>query len=203
MPGLVALDEDGDLAFDDRRLDRVERGEHPGDRARPGVRVVRQQARMALGDVEHDRPGLEEGEIAVLVGRDLAEGVQRQVRGLLHLARRRRGGRRRAGPPPRAPSGRACRAPGPCRDRASVAKAVMVGGMGRLLVEREDQLVGMLSSRWGESGNPRRRRTLIWYYCPSTAARVLSRAFFCAGDDGTATVAGSTACACLGLAHLA
>ena len=33
------------VQLQDRRLDRVERGEHPGDRARPGVGVVRQQAR--------------------------------------------------------------------------------------------------------------------------------------------------------------
>jgi hypothetical protein len=58
-PGLVALKELGGSEFKDRRLHRAERGEHPGDRARPGIRIVWQQARMALRDMEHDRPGLE------------------------------------------------------------------------------------------------------------------------------------------------
>ena len=43
---------------------------------------------MALGDMEHDRPRLEQGEIAVLIGRDLAERMQRQMRGLLHRSER-------------------------------------------------------------------------------------------------------------------
>jgi hypothetical protein len=41
---------------------------------------------MALGDVEDDRAGLEQGQAAFLIGRDLAERMQRQVRGLLHRA---------------------------------------------------------------------------------------------------------------------
>ena len=41
---------------------------------------------MALGDVEDDRAGLEQREIAFLIGRDLAERMQRQMRGLLHRA---------------------------------------------------------------------------------------------------------------------
>ena len=63
-PGLVALEELGVREFKDRRLHRVERGEHPGDRARPGIGLNQQQARMALRDVEHDRPRFEQGESA-------------------------------------------------------------------------------------------------------------------------------------------
>jgi hypothetical protein len=59
IPGLVALQEPGGFAFKDRRLYRVERGKHLCDRARPGIGIVPQQARMALGDMEHDRPCLE------------------------------------------------------------------------------------------------------------------------------------------------
>jgi hypothetical protein len=38
-PGLVALKEPGGSEFKDRRLQRAERGEHPHDHARPGVRI--------------------------------------------------------------------------------------------------------------------------------------------------------------------
>ena len=44
VPGLVALQEPGGFAIKDRRLNRVERGKYPCDRARPGIRIVRQQA---------------------------------------------------------------------------------------------------------------------------------------------------------------
>jgi predicted mannosyl-3-phosphoglycerate phosphatase (HAD superfamily) len=43
---------------------------------------------MALGDVEHDCPCLEQGEIAFLVGRNLAEGMKREMRGFLHRTKR-------------------------------------------------------------------------------------------------------------------
>ena len=43
---------------------------------------------MALGDMEHDRPCLEQDEIAFLIGRDLAERMKHQMRGLLHRAER-------------------------------------------------------------------------------------------------------------------
>ena len=55
----------------------LEGGKHPCDRARPGIGIVRQQARMALGDMEHDRSCLEQGEIAFLIGRNLAERMKR------------------------------------------------------------------------------------------------------------------------------
>ena len=87
-PGLVALQEPGGYELEDRRLHRVERGEHPRDRARPRIGILRQQARMALGDVEHDRAGLEQGEIAFLIGRNLAERMKRQMRGFLHRTKR-------------------------------------------------------------------------------------------------------------------
>ena len=50
--------------------------------------VVRQQAGVALGDVKHDPAGLEQREIAFLIGRNLAED-ERQMRGLLHHERNR------------------------------------------------------------------------------------------------------------------
>jgi len=45
-------------------------------------------SRLALGDMEHDRPCLEQGEIAFLVGRNLAERMKGQVRGFLHRTKR-------------------------------------------------------------------------------------------------------------------
>ena len=39
---------------------------------------------MALRDMEHDRPRLEEGEIAFFIGRDLPERMKREMRRLLH-----------------------------------------------------------------------------------------------------------------------
>ncbi len=38
---------------------------------------------MALRDMEHDRPRLEEGEIAFFTGRSLAERMKRQMCGFL------------------------------------------------------------------------------------------------------------------------
>jgi hypothetical protein len=38
--------------------------------------------------MEHDRPRLEQSEIAFLIGRNLAEGMTREMRGLLHRAKR-------------------------------------------------------------------------------------------------------------------
>ena len=43
---------------------------------------------MALGDMEHDRAGLEQGEIALLIGRNLPERMQRKMGGLLHRRER-------------------------------------------------------------------------------------------------------------------
>ena len=43
---------------------------------------------MALGDMEHDRPRLEQGKIAFLIGRNLAERMKRQMRGFLHRPER-------------------------------------------------------------------------------------------------------------------
>ena len=39
---------------------------------------------MALRDIEDDRPCLEQGEIAFLIGWNLAERMKRQMRGFLH-----------------------------------------------------------------------------------------------------------------------
>src|ERR1700704_1701113 len=43
---------------------------------------------MALRDMEHDRPRLEQGEIAFFIGRNLPERMKRTMRGFLHLAER-------------------------------------------------------------------------------------------------------------------
>ena len=43
---------------------------------------------MALGDMEDDRPRLEQGETAFLVGRNLAERMKRQMRRRLHRTKR-------------------------------------------------------------------------------------------------------------------
>jgi hypothetical protein len=49
--------------------------------ARTGIRIVWQQTTMALRDMEHDRPRLEEDEIAFFIGRNLSERVKRTMRG--------------------------------------------------------------------------------------------------------------------------
>ena len=43
---------------------------------------------MALGDVEYDRPCLEQGEVAFLIGRNLAERMKGLMRGFLHRTER-------------------------------------------------------------------------------------------------------------------
>src|SRR5262245_15095492 len=43
---------------------------------------------MALGDMEDDRAGLEQGEIAFLIGWNLAERMKAQMRGFLHRTER-------------------------------------------------------------------------------------------------------------------
>jgi hypothetical protein len=84
----VALQELGGSEFKDRRLDRIDRGQHPCDRARPGIGILWQQAGMARGDVEDDRSCLEQGEITFLIGRNLTERMKRQMRGFLPRAKR-------------------------------------------------------------------------------------------------------------------
>jgi hypothetical protein len=53
--------------------------------ARPGIRIVWQQASMALRNMEHDRPRLEQGEITFFIGWNLPERMKRPMRGFLHL----------------------------------------------------------------------------------------------------------------------
>ncbi|MGY4326085.1 hypothetical protein ACVWWG_000499 [Bradyrhizobium sp. LB7.2] len=88
VPALVALEQHGHPELDDRRLQRAQRGKHPRDHAGSGVRIVRQQPGMALRDMEHDRAGFEQSEIAILEGRDLRERMQREMCGLLHVLER-------------------------------------------------------------------------------------------------------------------
>ena len=47
VPGLVALQKHGDFALEEWRLHRVEPGEHPCDGERAGLRIIRQQTRLA------------------------------------------------------------------------------------------------------------------------------------------------------------
>src|SRR4051794_3088944 len=63
------------------------------NRARPGANVVRQKARMLLGDMQHDRPGLEQSKVAFLIGRDLTERMEGQMRGLLQCLERHKANR--------------------------------------------------------------------------------------------------------------
>src|ERR1700738_2566575 len=43
---------------------------------------------MALRDMQHDRPRLEQGEIAFFIGRNLPERMKRSMRGFLHRTER-------------------------------------------------------------------------------------------------------------------
>src|SRR5216683_947175 len=45
---------------------------------------------MALRDMEHDRPRLEQGEIAFFIGWHLPERMERTMRGFLHLSERQK-----------------------------------------------------------------------------------------------------------------
>ena len=83
-PRLLVLQILRGLAVRDHRLHRADRREHPADRARPRGRVRGQEARVAGRDVKHDRPGLEEGHLAILEGGDLPERLDRPVRRRLH-----------------------------------------------------------------------------------------------------------------------
>src|SRR3981081_1193265 len=88
IPAFVVLQEHRHCAINNRRLPRVDRGKHPCNRARPGIRIVWQQTRMALRDMEYDRPRLEEREIAFFIGRNLAERMKHTMRGFLHFTER-------------------------------------------------------------------------------------------------------------------
>ena len=84
VPALVALQKSGNRAVNDWRLHRVERGEHPGYRPCPRIHIPRQQAGIALRDVENDRAGFEQYEVALLIGRDLSEWLKCQMRRFPH-----------------------------------------------------------------------------------------------------------------------
>src|ERR1700728_1375363 len=43
---------------------------------------------MVVGDMENDRPSLEQGEIAFFICRNLPERMKREMRGFLHLGER-------------------------------------------------------------------------------------------------------------------
>src|SRR5450631_4069450 len=42
---------------------------------------------MAVGDMEDDRPSLEQGEFAIFIGRNLPKRMKREMRGFLHLGK--------------------------------------------------------------------------------------------------------------------
>jgi hypothetical protein len=69
-PRLVPLQDLGGHEFEDRRLHGVQRGKHPGDGPGSRIGIVREQARVVLGDVEDDRACLKQGKVAVLIGRN-------------------------------------------------------------------------------------------------------------------------------------
>src|SRR5262249_19965125 len=54
----------------------------------PCIRIIRQQARMTLRDMEHDSARLEQHEIAVFIGWNLSERMQRAMRGFFHVVER-------------------------------------------------------------------------------------------------------------------
>ena len=61
----------------DAPLGRAMLGKCEGDAVSIEVAPVRQQPRMVFADVQHDRPRLEEHEVAVFIRGDLAEGMAR------------------------------------------------------------------------------------------------------------------------------
>lgn len=88
---------------------------------RPGIRIARQQAGMALRDMEYDRPRLEQGKTVFFVGRNLPERMKRSMGRLLHRSERDETNLVRLARLFERPAN-ACRAPVPCRDRATVQR---------------------------------------------------------------------------------
>ena len=76
VPAHVPLQELGGFATKDWRLDGAERGEHPGNCASPGIRLIRQQPCVALRDMEDDRPRFKDGKLAFLIRGNLSERMQ-------------------------------------------------------------------------------------------------------------------------------
>src|SRR5207344_669148 len=87
-PGLVALHDPRSYKIKDRRLHRVDRSEHPPDRARPRIGVIGEKARISFAYMEHDGPSLEQGEIAFLIGRNLPKRMKRKMRRFFHRTER-------------------------------------------------------------------------------------------------------------------
>lgn len=79
MPAPVALQTHHHGTCEYRGFDRIQRSEHPRDRARPRIPLVGQQARMAVRDMQYDRPGFEEDEFALFVGRERDPGRDRAI----------------------------------------------------------------------------------------------------------------------------
>ena len=79
----------------------------------PRTGMVRQQACMALGNMEDDCPGLEQDKTAVLIGRDLSERMTDEMRGLLHRLERYKTDFIRLARFLKGPTAHGCRAPVP------------------------------------------------------------------------------------------
>ena len=66
----------------------------PKKAEKAAVKAEREKkARMLLGDMQHDRPGLEQSKVAFLIGRDLTERMEGQMRGLLQCLERHKANR--------------------------------------------------------------------------------------------------------------
>ena len=101
----------------------------PLDCAIAALRVARQQRFALLADILDDGAGLEDLDLAVAEAGHLVERLLEQIFGRPFAARA--GGPDNRARPPRAPSGRAGRAPGPGRNRGTQRKAVIsIGASG-------------------------------------------------------------------------
>jgi hypothetical protein len=90
---------------------------------------------MTLGNMEDDRPGLEQGEIAFLIGRNLTERMKRQMRGFLHRTERHKANLVGLAHFFERP---VCHAPVPLPPSGERSKAVMVMVIVRFLVLQQD-----------------------------------------------------------------
>src|SRR5262249_49823565 len=74
----------GSTVLSARNIHVIARGHRPRRCAPASIGIAGQAARMSLGDVKRDRTRLEQREIALLIGRNLAERMKRQMCGFLH-----------------------------------------------------------------------------------------------------------------------
>jgi hypothetical protein len=84
-PRTIHLEDVDDRELHDRRLDRIERGDHPLLGARLPGGVGREQAGRLARDMQRDRAGFEDFDVGVRIGRQLSERLQTAVRWALHM----------------------------------------------------------------------------------------------------------------------